>query len=356
MSDIVQRFEDWWNHDNYGLPLMRVVARRDDYTGARPKAPDDIAGRYTDFDYLAASGRYGIESSVFLADSFPSVSANFGPGSLALYLGAQPVFSPSTVWFEPCIGDPLSYPDIRYDPDNVWWKRHLELIRRLSGTGMRIDIPDIVENIDIYAAMRGPQDTLYDIMDCPERVLELINQIDDTYFIYYDRMRELVRDEDDVVSYTAFAVLGRGRVAKVQCDISAMLSPDQYRTFVLPGLKRQTERLDHSVYHLDGPDAIRHVPAIMELDRLDALQFTCGAGKPDGACPQWYGIYDQVSAAGKSLWIQIYDGGVDDWIRGADSLIERYGKKSLYLIFPGMSLYYADKLMNYACRNWESGN
>ena len=39
-----------------------------------------------------------------------------------------------------------------------------------------------------------------------------------------------------------------------------------------------------------------------------------------------------------------------------NDLIERYGKKCLYLIFPGMSLYDADKLMNYACRNWESGN
>ena len=48
------------------------------------------------------------------------------------------------------------------------------------------------------------------------------------------------------------------------------------------------ERLDHSLYHLDGPDAIKHVPALMELEKLDALQWTCGAGQPDGACPRWY--------------------------------------------------------------------
>ena len=54
--------------------------------------------------------------------------------------------------------------------------------------------------------------------------------------------------------------------------------------------------LDHTLYHLDGPDAIRHVPALME----------------------------------------------------------RYGKKLFYFIFPHMSLQDADTLMNHAHKHWES--
>ena len=352
---IVERFENWWRRDNRGLPLMRVVARRDG--GPFPEAPKarDSRARYTDADFLAASIRHYNETHVYLADSYASLGANLGPGSLALYLGAEPIFEPSTVWYAPCIDDPMTHPPLDFDPDNRWWKLHVELIRRLKGMSRgewRMDVPDLIENIDIYAAMRGPQDALFDIMDCPEKVRDFIDQIDSVYFRYYDEMCRLVRGDDGATSYTAFSILGKGRVAKIQCDFSAMLSPAHYREFVLPSLKAQTEKLDHSLYHLDGPDAIRHVPAIMELERLDALQWTCGAGQPDGACPRWYGIYDQVAAAGKSLWVQLYDGGPDDWIRNAETLMNRYGRKLFYFHFPEMSLSDADRLMNHAHKYW----
>ncbi|MBR0464187.1 MAG: trimethylamine corrinoid protein 2 [Clostridia bacterium] len=352
---LVQRFEDWWRRDNRGLPLMRVVARRDDADA--PPAPDaaDDQALYTDAGYLTAAMRHQIGTRVFMADAFPSLGANLGPGSLALYLGSEPIFRRDTVWYAPCISDPLTHPPLRFDPDNRWWKLHYDLVRELKASSRaqwRLDIPDLIENIDIYAAMRGPQETLFDIMDCPEAVHGFIRDIDAVYFRYYDAMLSLVQDEDGVSSYTAFSILGKGRVAKIQCDFSAMLSPEHFREFVLPSLEAQTRRLDHALYHLDGPDAIRHVPALMELQRLQALQWTCGAGQPDGACPRWYPIYDQVVKADKGLWIQLYDGGVDDWIRGAEELMSRYGKRRFYFLFPEMSLTDADRLMNHAEKNW----
>lgn len=352
---LVDRFEDWWRRDNKGLPLMRVIARRDDACCPEP-VPRSTEAKYTDPDFLHARQMAAIRNNVYLADAYASLGANFGPGSLALYLGSEPRFTENTVWFEPCIQTLETLPHIGFDPDNKWWKKHLNLIRtlrELAGDDYLVDMPDLVENIDILAAMRGPQETLFDLMDEPENVERAIGEIDNVYFRYFDEMHEAIVRPDGVSSYTAFCVLGRGRVAKLQCDFSAMISPDQFCRFVLPSLKKQTLRLDHSIYHLDGPDAIRHVPALMEIERLDALQWTCGAGQPDGACKKWYGIYDQVSAAKKNLWIQIYDGDIDQWIRSADSIIERYGKKSLYLIFPGMSMKEADRLMNYAHSHWE---
>ena len=31
----------------------------------------------------------------------------------------------------PCIDDPESHPSLQFDPENKWWKLHLNLIRRL---------------------------------------------------------------------------------------------------------------------------------------------------------------------------------------------------------------------------------
>ena len=83
-----------------------------------------------------------------------------------------------------------------------------------------------------------------------------------------------------------------------------------------------------------GPDTIKHIPDLMEIEELDALQWTCGAGQPDGGNEKWYPIYDQVRAAGKSLWIAVSDGGPGDWVQSALRIVKRYGKDCLYFIFP----------------------
>ena len=90
----------------------------------------------------------------------------------------------------------------------------------------------------------------------------------------------------------------------------------------------------------------------MEIKELKALQWTCGAGKPDGGCEDWYPIYDKVRAAGKSLWIQLYDGDFKDWVNSADKLIKRYGTAGLYIIFPDMEEDEAIQLMEKAEKDW----
>ncbi len=348
------RFEAWWRGKNEGLPLMYVVAEAED--AARVPRPETPEAYWTDADYLIARMRNEMARKTYLADAYPSLAADLGPGSLALYLGTEPRFAWDTVWYDKSIKDLENHPPLAFDPENRWWKMHYALVKKIRATldgECLVDMPDIIENIDIYSAMRGTEEALYDLMDDPELVEARIAQIDDAYFRYYDAFREVIAEPDGTQSYTCFHIRGAGRVAKIQCDFSAMLSPAQFRRFVLPSLEKQTRRLDHSLYHLDGKDAIRHVPAVMDLEKLDALQWTCGAGQPDGACPQWDVIYDQVTAAGKSLWIQLYDGGVGDWIRGAERLMDRYGKQRLYFIFPDMSMRDAETLLNRAEARWK---
>ena len=162
-------------------------------------------------------------------------------------------------------------------------------------------------------------------------------------------MYDTSKGQDGSSCYTAFSIWGPGKTAKVQCDFSAMMSPRHFQEFVIPSLERQLASLDNSIYHLDGKDAIKHLDALMELKHLNGLQWTAGAAQPDGGSTKWYPIYDRVRRAGKGLWISIYDGGIDDWIRSAKNLAERYGTAGLYLLFPEMSEQEADRIMNL---NW----
>jgi len=203
---------------------------------------------------------------------------------MAVYLGAEPSFSPTTVWYNEIIHDYQEFGPLNYDPDNGWLKRHLGLVKeelRLAGEEFLIAVPDLIESMDILSALRGPRKLCLDLMDHPEIVKDYISQIDNFYFRYYDSFYDLVKDGSNGCCYTSFQIWGSGKTAKVQCDYSAMISPYHFREFALPFLKRHCDKLDFSLYHLDGPDAIKHTDAIVEIDALDALQFTPGTGRPD---------------------------------------------------------------------------
>jgi 5-methyltetrahydrofolate--homocysteine methyltransferase len=334
---VKERFEGWWNRQDIGRPLMRVVAAGRNGDVKEVPKPARLSDLYLDPRYLVDTYRNYCESHYFLADAYPNISADLGPGSVALYLGGEPDFGQDTVWFKEMLEDAEELKQLRYDDANKWWVQHKKLlsdVKALSKGDFIVNIPDLMENIDILAALRGPQEMCFDMIDYPEEVEDAIKFIDSVYFRYYDVFRDMVREPDGTVSFTAFSILGRDRIAKVQCDFSALISPGMFRELIQPSLRKQCQNLTHSLYHLDGPDAIKHVEALMEIGELDALQWTCGAGQPDGGSERWYTIYDKVRAAGKSLWIQIYDGGVEDWAKSTRRLMDRYGRSGMYFIYP----------------------
>jgi len=351
------KFKAWWNGSNSGRPLMWVVAGK--------KVPDEELEPEEEFVnpedyYLNVAKRIKVyrnylRTHIFMAESFPNFSMNLGAGSMAIYLGAQPNFQWDTVWFEKCVHEGFrKWGVLSYKPENFWWKKHVEMIKEakeLSKGEFLVNIPDIVENIDILSAMRGPQELCYDLMDEPEVIKEYIRQVDDLYFEYYDRIYDILKTHDGI-SYTSFRIWGPGKTAKIQCDFSALMSPDQFREFVQPSLRKQCQQLDYSMFHLDGPDALRHVDALMEIEELNALQWTPGEGKPDGGYEGWYPLYDKVRAAGKSLWIMLSDGSVKDWLEASDRLVKRYGSEGLYLLYPEMEEREALYLMEKAECDW----
>ncbi len=361
-SETKRRWDSYWKRSVSGVPLMCVVAEKPDKVDKdRQQAlkSRDMYDKYRDARRMAERYRYWVETHEFLADSFPNISLDFGPGSLAAYLGSDIEFSPGTVWFKECVDEWEGCPALRFDPDNPWFREHLQLFRdvkALAGDDYYLTIPDLMENIDVLASLRGAQNTIFDMVDEPEEVEERIRQVQSLYWKYYDSFYDLAAREEDGIrssAYTVFQIWGRGRTVKLQCDFSAMMSPKQFRQFIQPALDEQSKGADNVLYHLDGPDAIKHLPALMEIEGIDALQWTAGSYNPDGTHEQWFGIYDQARAAGKGLWVQVYTGGVDEWIDRIDKLVARYGSNAVFFFFPPMSMENADKILSHAEKHWK---
>jgi len=87
-----------------------------------------------------------------------------------------------------------------------------------------------------------------------------------------------------------------------------MISEADFRRFVLPYIREQCRKIDYTLYHLDGVDAQRHLDAILEIEELNAVQWTPGYGEPQGGDPCWYELYKKILGSGKSVmpcWVQV---------------------------------------------------
>lgn len=344
-SDTQRRFDDWFHHRHSGRPLMNVQVWRDANDrpfGIRPQVVyADAAERYLNADKAFEEVAAYYNRVRPLAEAFPSFSMNLGAGSLALYLGAQPVFREDTVWFEPCIHDYESALPLRYNPDNVWWKKHLALIRRqlelVRNTDILVCVPDLVENIDILAALRGPQTCCYDLYDYPDQLAEALEDIRCVYMTYFNEIYQLIKGAENRCAYTAFDILGTGKTAKIQCDFGALLSPAQFEEYIIPSLTRQCGELDNTMFHLDGPECLIHVDALMKLEKLGALQWTPGARNPRAGSEEWYPLYRKVKEAGKGLWIGLTDYEPEEAVFVAGTLASKFGPEGFYFHFPIMT-------------------
>lgn len=373
-----EKFTNYWQHKNTGRPLMCVIARRPEVEQFSDGTPveggyldqicqgkyynmpkelywKDMEDKYQNAERIVARYRYFCDTHAFLGESFPNLNIDFGPGSTAAYLGSDIGFKEDTVWFKKCLDGWDGVPKLTFDPENKWFKKHLQLAkdcRALAKDDFYVDMPDLMENIDVLASLRGAQDTLFDLLDEPEKVGQRIQEVTDVYYDYYDRFYDVIKDKDGGNAYTVFQIWGPGRTVKLQCDFSAMMAPEDFRKYIQPSLRTQSENVDHVLYHLDGPAAIKHMDALMEIEGIDALQWTSGDAGPDGTLPDWDVIYDKAIAAGKSIWVKVYSGEFEDWIRNVDRIVKKYGSHSLFLLFPEMSMEQAVYLLDYADKNW----
>jgi hypothetical protein len=59
--------------------------------------------------------------------------------------------------------------------------------------------------------------------------------------------------------------------------------------------------LERSIFHLDGPDALQHLPWLLSLPQLNAVQWVFGAG--NGPAARWLDVYRRCLDAGKSVQV-----------------------------------------------------
>ena len=306
MDDVRARLTTWWNGGDIGRPAMQIHAPRPEPLEVIPGIPEpdgwDTGYSTTDFDYRVHLSAQACIKTYFLGEAVPHVAPDLAPDCLALFLGCQGIEMPGTVWCEPCMNSPEEA-RFEFDPENFYWDFCVRLTReqlRLGQGKFLIQFPDLIEGLDTLSAMRDNHALLVDLIERPEWVHACLRQITDRYFHYYDILYNMMRDE---VGGSHFWAWAPGRMAKFQCDFSAMISPDMFGEFMVPVLTEMCERVGYCMYHWDGPGAIGHHDHLLSVPRLTMLQWTPGAGQPATWDKCWWPLYHKTFDAGKKMLI-----------------------------------------------------
>jgi hypothetical protein len=322
-----QRYLDWWKGKGLLISMWEHLkkdgAPHEQVT--EPKPFTDLSQYWFDPVWRAEYIHYQLSQSSFLADILPVANTHLGPGSLAAILGAELQAGEDTIWIRHCEN---SDKQVIFDEENPWYKLHVNLLKSCKKHAENryfVGCPDLVEGLDTLASLYGTQEVLMDMIMEPEELEVRLQKVNDIWFMVFDTIYNIIRKGDEM-AFCYFSLWAPGKVAKLQSDISGMISEDDFRRFVQPYIREQCRKIDYTLYHLDGVDALRHLDALLEIDELKAVQWTPGEGQPQGGNPVWFPLYRKILSYGKSVmpcWVKVEE---------LESLLDQVGTQGVQVL------------------------
>lgn len=309
LEETKQRYINWWNHKGIILNMWEHFQE-----GVQPHAEitppalaKDLSQKWFDPQWRAEYLDWYVAHSSLKADILPVANTQLGPGSLAAILGGVFEGGEDTIWIHP---NPDFTDEIVFNLEHPNWILHKELLKACKAKANGhyfVGMPDLMEGLDVLAALKGTDRVLLDTVMQPEILEQQMQQINDIYFKVFDELYDIIREGDEM-AFCYFSSWAPGKMSKLQSDISTMISQDDYRRFVQPFIREQCQKIDYTLYHLDGVGAMHHLPALLEIEELNAIQWTPGVGEPQGGSPKWYDLYKKILACGKSVmacWVTL---------------------------------------------------
>ncbi len=319
LTESLERNEAFWNGELKNGPLMWITVA-DTKAGTPPPEPDTDEKMWTDVDYYVAEAESRLSRTHYAGSALPVCHPWLGPDQVAAWLGSEMKILPRdyTSWVKPFVDDWSNFSDLKIDPENEWWKLYLELLKRCSEAGKdkwTISYPDLHTGIDGLGAIRGPENLMMDLINEPAVVHRAMGQMTDLWKYVVDTVSDIILPTGQGTSNWTMGYSSKRFVCIGQNDFTCLIGPQMFEDFCWQDNVECTGYVDHTIYHLDGPDAARHLPKILELENLDCVQWIQGAGNPPPS--QWLDMLKQIQDAGKSVQV-LYSPG-----HGADEDLSR---------------------------------
>jgi 5-methyltetrahydrofolate--homocysteine methyltransferase len=213
-------------------------------------------------------------------------------------------------------------------------------------------VTDIGGQLDVLFSLRG-EELLMDLMDYPDEIKALQYHLDTAWIDYFWHLEKMTRAANCGFT-TWMPIVSDKPYYSIQCDFSVMISPAMFEEFVLPPLQRISKEVGCTIYHLDGPEEIKHLDMLLTIENLHAIQWTpVPRAQPDGSSKFFFndemslGVYRRAKAAGKKVAIFHVD---SDQVQ---SIYEAVGTDGVFILSNCKTRKEADDLVDAAKhRRW----
>lgn len=302
LTEAARRWQAFYAGDLVDRPPVCVTAPM---PGRSPAPwPTYHERAHADPDALIDRALAAAESTFWGGEAVPAWYPGFGPDEIAAFCGGRLAWDPDsgdTSWSVPFVDDWDRALPLRLREGDPWWRRLLALYRRaadrLAGT-MLLTPLDLHTNMDLLSAARGPERLCMDLLDSPHAVDRAMASARAVFPAVWRAVAEAGRMDERGYCQGIYAPDG---AAYLQCDFSCMMSPEQFRRWVLPALEEEASLVRHHVYHWDGPGALVHTDALVASPWLHTLSYVPGEGR--GTCADYVELYRRVQAGGKAVQV-----------------------------------------------------
>ena len=340
-----ERFTALWEGRVTDRPHIGILAPNPDGGVTAPPPPEDAEARWLDPAWVIPSLRASLANTYWAGETVPSYLLMAG---WVFCYGATPGFNEHTIWHAPIQVDFDSAPDFTLDLNGEWTSKYIQLyqtaLREAGKDDFLIGQPCLLPANDLLPAILGSMEYLPALIERPDWMKAAMAQLIEGQVQAFRHFRQLASGHDFPYGNAGWMPFWAPEsYLSTQSDVSCMLSPAMFDEFVLPELDRYAAEFGSIWYHLDGQDALQHLPRLLSLPYLRVIQYVATFNEPPNGVGQLE-LYRKIQQAGKIVHISVTPDQVEPLVKALDP--------ALLMLFTGVgSVAEADEMLA-ASRQW----
>lgn len=268
------RYEEYWNCTNK-TPILHITAPKFGAVYDEILDEEDSDSFWFDPKHIVKGLRRDFSNTYFGGDAFPSVSPSLGPDLLSALIGLEITYNNSSAWVthKNC---PLSeFEDFNITKNNFYYEKIKEMLNYFAkdakGDDYIVGMVDLNAGMDGVASLIGPDKLCFEMIDNPEEVQRVNNEI---FNLYTKLFSELYKITNKYQKGTTnwLPIYSESQWYYITCDFMCMVSDEHLEEFILWEIEKRVNFHDRTLFHLDGENAIRHLDKILKIPNLTGVQ------------------------------------------------------------------------------------